>query len=211
MAQPQGIDVSHWQGDVDWAKVRAAGKVAAWAKASQGANIKDSRWSEGRRKAAADAGVHLGAYCFADLTQSPAANAKNLLDAIGGVIRRGELLPALDVESGGLTNSMSAQSIVQWCNAFAFEFGKTITGPLVLYTDHGTLINRMAGGKGLQQAFPYLWIARYTNAADPGETGVWPTWHAWQYSQTGTCDGIAGNVDLDRFRDDAALTALVVQ
>jgi hypothetical protein len=46
-----------------------------------------------------------------------------------------------------------------------------------------------------------LWVAHYTTAASPllPKKGGWATWKMWQYSSSGRVDGIAGNVDMDRF------------
>jgi len=205
-----GLDLSHWNGDVDWPSIAGAGIRFAWAKASQGQANRDERWTAGRRKAALAAGVRIGAYHFADLSQTPEANAQNFADAIDA-LDVGGLIPALDVESGGLPEHMTADEIMAWCARFAAAFRAVIDTPLVLYTDHGTLINRMDGGRSeLLAAYPFLWIARYTNAADPGECGAWDKWTAWQWTQGGKVAGIVGNVDLNRIATEDDLNALTI-
>ena len=202
-----GIDVSHWQGSVDWPTMAAAGIRFAWCKSSQGQSGRDATWTPARRKSATDAGVRVSAYHFADLSQTPEANAANFRAAIGAS-NPGELMPALDVETQGLPEHMTADEIRAWCMAFAAAFGS----PLVLYTDHGTLLNRLDGGRSeMLAAFPFLWLARYTNAADPGECGAWDHWSIWQWTQGGKVAGIAGNVDLNRIASEADLFALTVQ
>ena len=206
----QGVDLSHWQGSVDWPTMAASGIRFAWCKAAQGQSGRDATWTAGRRKAALAAGVRIGAYLFADLSQLPEANARNFADAIDA-LDIGGLLPALDVESQGLPEHMTPDEIRAWMVRFAAAFNALISTPLVLYTDHGTLINRMDGGRSeLLAAYPFLWIARYTNAATPGECGAWEKWTAWQYSQSGKVAGIAGNVDLNRIASEADLFALTV-
>lgn len=204
-----GCDISHWQGSVQWPDMRVAGIRFAWCKASQGKSGRDATWTDGRRKAAATAGIRCGAYHFADLSQSPEDNATNFADAIGA-LSVGELFPALDVEAQGLPERMTADEIRAWCERFAAAFNARIPTPLVLYTDHGTLVNRMAGGAGLQAAFPFLWLARYTNAADPGETGAWAKWTVWQWTQGGKLPGVNGNVDLNRCASEDALNAITI-
>ncbi len=205
-----GVDVSHYQGDVHWPEAAESGIRFAWAKASQGQANRDSRWSTARRDAASAAGVRLGAYHFADVSQLPEANALNFAGAIGA-LRPGELLPALDVESQGLPPHATPAEIMAWCERFAAAFASLIPTPLVLYTDRGTLLNRLDGGRSeMLAAFPYLWLARYTGAADPGECGAWDKWTAWQWSQGGKVAGIAGNVDLNRIASEADLFALTV-
>ena len=206
----QGVDLSHWQGSVDWAKMAASGIRFAWSKAAQGQSGRDATWTAERRKEAAAVGIRLGAYHFADLSQTPESNAKNFADAIDA-LDVGGLIPALDVESGGLPEHMTDGEIRAWMVRFAAAFNALIPTPLVLYTDHGTLINRMDGGRSeLLAAYPFLWLARYTNAATPGECGAWEKWTAWQYSQSGKVAGVDGNVDLNRIASEADLFALTV-
>ena len=206
----RGVDLSHWQGSVEWAAMAVAGIRFAWAKATQGQSGRDATWTAGRRKAALAAGVRFGAYHFADLSQLPEANAVNFAAAIGA-LNPGELLPALDVESQGLPPHMTADEIMAWLVRFAAAFNAILPTPIVLYTDHGTLINRMDGGRSeLLAAYPFLWIARYTNAADPGECGAWDKWTAWQWTQGGKVAGVTGNVDLNRIATEDDLNALTI-
>lgn len=204
-----GCDISHWQGSVQWPDMRVAGIRFAWCKASQGQAGRDKTWTAGRRKAAAQAGVRCGAYHFADLSQLPEANAQNFADAIGA-LSVGELLPALDVEEQGLPEHITADEIRAWCVRFAAAFNALVPTPLVLYTDHGTLVNRMNGGEGLQAAFPFLWLARYTGASDPGSTGAWAKWTVWQWTQTGKVSGVDGAVDLNRCASEDDLNAITI-
>lgn len=207
----KGCDISHFQGSVDWPAMRAAGIRFAYCKASQGRKSDDHTWTDGRRKAAAAAGVRIGGYHFADLSQSPQENAANFTDSLNA-LGVGELLPALDVESQGLPPHMTADEIRAWCMAFAAALNALIPTPLVLYTDHGTLINRLDGGRSeMLAAFPFLWLARYTNAADPGECGAWDRWSIWQWTQGGKVAGVDGNVDMNRIATEDVLAALTVQ
>ena len=60
----EGIDVSHWQGTIDWAKVRAAGKRFAYIKASEHTSFVDDKYQTDRSRAKS-AGLKVGAYHFA--------------------------------------------------------------------------------------------------------------------------------------------------
>jgi lysozyme len=205
-----GIDISHYQGDVDWAKIKADGVSFAWAKATQGNYLVDSRWTEGRHKAAIEAGIHFGGYHFADLGQDPVLNAKNFLKAIGS-LRAGDLLPMVDVEDSGLPDGITIKKVNDWLVAFSTEFNRHIKTPLVMYCGVG----KYAGRAGAMSAevvalFPHLWLYRYTNASDPGGTGLWPSWDVWQHSSSGHINGISGNVDMDRIQTEAVLYGLTV-
>src|SRR4030095_2325491 len=94
-----GIDVSHWQGYIRWVDVKSAGVKFAFAKATDGRTIVDSRYAGNRDRAEA-AGVHIGAYHYArpDRTTSDAVREANwFVDHAG--LRGRHLLPVLDIES----------------------------------------------------------------------------------------------------------------
>ena len=206
-----GVDISHFQGSVQWDQIKASGVSFAWAKASQGSGGHDERWTEGRHKEAIAAGIRFGGYHFADFGQDPVANAKNFASAIGS-LQPGDLLPMVDVEDSGLPKGITAAQVNTWLLAFATEFNKHLATPLVMYCGVG----KFAGRAGCMSAevvkfFPHLWLYRYTNAEDPGDTGLWPTWDVWQKSSNGHINGISGNVDMDRIQSQAVLESLTVQ
>src|SRR5215472_10861520 len=91
-----GIDVSHYQGTIDWASVRTAGIVFAYAKATEGITYTDplftNNWS-----AMKAAGVVRGAYLFFHSNDDPTAEADHYLSVVG-TIAPGDLPPMLDVE-----------------------------------------------------------------------------------------------------------------
>src|SRR5688572_6854506 len=57
----RGIDVSHHQGAIDWHSVKASGRSFAFIKASEGADFRDTRFSENWQRAR-EAGIFTGAY-----------------------------------------------------------------------------------------------------------------------------------------------------
>jgi len=207
----KGIDVSHYQGDIDWVKVKADGVEYVWAKSSQGVKNRDDRFTKGRRKSAKEAGIPLGAYHFADLGQDAKKNAQNFADAIGQ-LEPGDLLPMVDVEDSGLPKGISSSQVNDWLVDFANEFNLHIKSPLVMYCGVGDWAGRAgAMSEQVKELYPFLWLCRYTNAKDPGKTGPWKTWNIWQYSSAGSVDGIKGNVDMNRMKGRDTLEALTVQ
>lgn len=207
----KGIDISHYQGDVVWTKIKADGVEYAWAKATQGVRNKDERWTKGRRKAAKEAGVRLGAYHFADLGQDSIKNAQNFAESIE-ILEQGDLLPMVDLEDSGLPKGITSKKVNEWLIEFANEFNKHVKTPLILYCGVGNWAGR-AGviSQEVVDLYPHLWLYRYTSAKDPGKTGLWPTWDIWQYSARGSVDGIKGNVDMNRIKTRDVLEALTVQ
>lgn len=68
----QGIDVSHYQGDIDWKKVAGSGITFAFVKATEGETYKDPTFMR-NAEGAADAGLLAGAYHFLKATSAAAA------------------------------------------------------------------------------------------------------------------------------------------
>src|SRR3954462_6425383 len=106
---PLGVDGPHWQGQIGWLQVGAAGYDFAFAKATEGTTYTDPTYGTNRSGAGA-AGMKFGAYHFA----RPAAGSDAAAVASGTAQadafiayaqpRRGDLLPVLDLEkNGGLT------------------------------------------------------------------------------------------------------------
>lgn len=184
-----GIDVSEYQGNIDWNAVKTSGISFSFIKASEGTSITDSMFST-NYAAAKSAGVLRGAYHYARPGESSATQQAthflNVVDAVGGI---DELPAALDVEdNGGLTNQELAAWIRSWVSQVASSTGKT---PL-LYTYVSFANSYLEPGLANLQ----LWLAEY-GVAEPQNAGGWTTWTFWQYTDTGSVSGISGNVDLD--------------
>jgi GH25 family lysozyme M1 (1,4-beta-N-acetylmuramidase) len=206
-AQPLlGIDVSSYQGSINWTQVKASGKTFAWAKATEGLTVTDSYYHSNALNGVA-AGVYMGAYHFAhpdvNSTNSGAiAEANHFLSVAGSDIISCELPPVLDYEvSNSLSGSQAAAWIQNWMNTVKAATGITP----ILYTD-GSIANSL--GNALV-SYCKLWIAdpdgSITAAPSTTYLGSWyPTWTFKQYSWTGSVSGISGNVDMDSFNGTLA-------
>src|SRR5882672_1419448 len=103
--RPLGIDVSHWQGTINWSSVAGAGITFAWAKATEGASTSDAYFVNNAVNAKA-AGVPIGAYHYAHSElNTPAAEAANFWSVAGAYIKGDgkSLMPMLDMEGGALS------------------------------------------------------------------------------------------------------------
>jgi GH25 family lysozyme M1 (1,4-beta-N-acetylmuramidase) len=194
----RGIDVSHHQGAIDWRAVARAGQAFAWCKASEGTGFRDSRFSANWAGIRAS-GMVRGAYHFLRSDSDPRAQARHFLSVVGNLSGS---MAALDVESSGASRPTAAQA-----RAFKSEFARITGGhPLVIYTGRwywrGVLGNPYGADLGP------LWHSAYTGSPGP-LYGGWPRFTFWQYTATGRCPGVRGNVDLNQFFGDrAALAAL---
>ena len=184
-----GIDVSYYQGDIAWSRVRRAGVGFAFIRVSDGATIADTKfaanWSGAKR-----AGVLRGAYQFFRPDENPIAQA-NVLIAELRKRGAGELPPVIDIEvTGGLPLSTVATNARLWIEHVRSQLG---VEPIV-YTNPGMW--RWGGATELGRQL--LWLAHYTHAC-PTVPPPWSRWTFWQYTDNGRVDGIDGPVDLDVF------------
>jgi len=196
-----GIDVSHWQGTIDWRRVKADGCRYAWAKV-------DPNFHDNRINAQAN-GVPLGAYYFADTTKDPISEAKAFCARVFKLVP-GELVPMLDIERA---NGRSATAVANWCLAWITVCIAQLGRAPVVYTNNDLRQMLNAGGfvppDGVE-----LWLARYSGQMDDPDLpcAPWANWTLWQWTDGGSIDGISAHVDLDwLYGGEATLDRLKVK
>ena len=197
----EGIDVSHWQGTIDWAKVKAAGKKFAYIKASEHTSFVDDKYQTNRANAKKN-GILVGAYHFArpDSTSGDAAaEADHFIRTAAWV--PGELLPVLDLE---VTGGLSSSALQTWVKTF-LERVYTKTGErAVIYVSPSFWSTKMANSTWFaKNGYEVLWVAHWTTGSSPSvpaESWGGKSWTFWQYTSDGSVAGIGGRVDLDRYR-----------
>lgn len=190
----EGVDVSHYQGDVDWASVKGDGVDFAFIRVSDGTNVEDTKFDDNWAGAKA-AGVLRGAYQFFRPNQDPIAQADLLLSHISD-LDSSDLAPALDVEvTGGMSGASVVSRANQWAKHVAAATGRT---PIV-YTAPG-----FWNGLGSSAKSPdVLWVANWATKC-PTMPKSWKAWKFWQYTDSGSVSGISGHVDRDRFNGSLA-------
>ena len=164
------VDISHHNGDVDFAALRAAGIVAVIHKATQGVSDADPTYSS-HRTAAQQAGLLWGAYHFGvdgDGVQQ-AINFLNVVgDATGTVI-------VLDFETNPTGPTMSLEE----ARAFVTHVN-SVTGRYPgLYSGHD-IKQALGSGKDPVLANCWFWLAQY--GPTPVVPPNWSTWTLWQYT-----------------------------
>jgi lysozyme len=187
VAQPlPGIDVSHWQGAIDWQRVAIDGCRFAWAKVDESFH--------GNRINAQHAGVPLGAYHFADVTKDPVDAATAFCNRVFKLVP-GELVPMLDIE---MAYNRSPVAISNWCLAWITTCIAQLGRAPVVYTNNDLRSALYAGGF-VPPGGCELWLARYSGKQDDPALpcAPWTSWTLWQWSDAGQVDGINGKVDLD--------------
>jgi GH25 family lysozyme M1 (1,4-beta-N-acetylmuramidase) len=210
-----GIDVSRFQGTIDWAQVAGSGVQFAFVQASRGSGLDctvkpaqcgaDPYWAANAAAARA-VGVRIGAYHRAFATGATRAEAKAdagaeaaIFVAQVGRVPRGDLLPVLDVETPftGLTPGR----LRVWIQTWMKRVHKGVGVKPIIYTNATSWA--ATGNTTKFTAGHPLWVAQWqvakptlVPAANWGGRG----WTVWQFTSSGAVPGISGNVDMDYLR-----------
>lgn len=188
----QGIDVSIYQGEIDFARVRSAGIEAVYVRGSVGGSRTDERFAQNVQAAKA-AGLSVGAYAYITARTPAQARAQAqrfaaLLDGLSLPLR-----PAADFNVEGLSRAQANAVALAYLSELKAATGVT---PL-LYTNASSAQNLWSEAL---TAYP-LWVADYNKVSEPQVRGKWSGWAGWQHSNTGRVAGIQGDVDLDVFTE----------
>ncbi len=184
------IDVSKWQGDIDWDKVKPQVALVI-ARASCGSDI-DVKFEE-YAKAMNERGIPFGVYCYSYAKDEAKARdeAQKMLKYAG---KYGPKFYVIDAEENRITHDA--------IKAFAEEARKLGIKKLGCYTggDHYTAYNY----DGLRPLFDFTWIPRYGKNDGTIEGSKKPKWvcDIWQYTSVAKIDGINGNVDMNILTGD---------
>lgn len=192
-----GIDVSVYQGDIDFEQVKNSEIEVVYIRAGYGFSVTDPKFEENYANAT-KAGLKCGAYYFvtARNTEQAYLQATRFAELISG--KTFAARPAMDFEEFG---SLGKNGINIVGLAFMQKL-RELTGIVpILYTD---AYNASETWDWNFAQFP-LWVADY-DAEEPYVTSnIWQSYAGFQYSDRGEIPGIYGNVDLDRFTSSVFL------
>lgn len=189
-----GIDVSKWQGKIDWTSVADAGTQFAFIKATEGGDHVDPRFLE-NWFGAKQAGIPRGAYHFMFWCRPAADQARWFATNVPR--EAGAMPPVLDVEWNGesklcpgkISRTKALGMIRTMLAAMERHTGKRP----IIYTDitfHQDVL------EGELADYPH-WIR--STAAEPEVRYRDRLWTMWQYTTTGRVPGISGAVDRNVF------------
>lgn len=178
-----GVDVSHWQGDVWWAKMAEKGvrfaicKMTDFYKAAPTGFVDDKyirNWHGTR-----DQGIKNGGYCWLQPKVDPYIQADFYLDTY--IKYQTDLPPILDFEDRDWIspNDMLWRAQV-WLNKVEGETGRK---PMV-YTSAGYMSSFAKDKASFLGNYP-LWVANYIQRNYPTMPAIWSDWKIWQYSDKG--------------------------
>ncbi len=208
-----GIDVSRFQGVINWPSVAGAGIGFAFIQASRGSGgdclVKPAQcgpdpYFATNRTAAQSAGIRVGAYHRAFASGATTTDARtdalaeaNIFIAAVGSLQRGELIPVLDAETP--FTGMTSTSLRTWIRVFVKRVRKKLGRKPMIYTNTSSW---SATGNTLEFAkakYP-LWVAAWnvSRPSVPARNWGGRGYSVWQYTSSGTVAGISGRVDMDR-------------
>lgn len=210
-----GIDVSKWQGNIDWKKVKQSGvefaMIRVGYRGSQTGKIVMDPYFIKNIKGALTNNIHVGVYFFS-MARTEAEAIEEANWTINAIKNYHVTYPiAFDLESFGLDrlagvsnsqlnkNAVAFLNQIQSCGYTAMHYGsKSKFGPIW----NMNILNKYK-----------IWLAHYTN-----KTNYAGKYNMWQYTSKGIVPGINGNVDLniayfklstnekDEIKDDGALS-----
>lgn len=195
-----GIDVSYYQGNIDWKKVKNSGvefviiRVGYRGYGSAGTLVEDPKFKtylDGATKAGLKVGVYF--YTQAITTAEAKAEAKFVLDRIKGYSLQMPVyydIESVDYDTGRLDSAgLSKAQKTALCTAFCDTIIKSGYSAGV-YANY-TWLNYYIDGAGLGKKYP-IWLAHYTS-----NTNYDQRMDMWQYSGSGTVSGISAYTDVN--------------
>ena len=191
-----GIDISHWQGTIEWPLIPDRYKFA-FIKASEGSGWTDDMFAL-NWAAAGDQGIKRGAYHFWRAAYDAEAQANHFFNTVVQTGDLGELPPVIDIEDTyAAKQSTTPGKIIDIEEYVEDRFGqKPIIYTACWYWD--TWVRSYALGDNP------LWTAHYKAQwlGNPCVPMGWDDWQIWQYSSHGRIPGIGGNVDWNVAKDE---------
>ncbi|MBS2030181.1 MAG: hypothetical protein JST54_19920 [Deltaproteobacteria bacterium] len=192
-----GIDVSHWDGTINWPQVADGGQTFVFMKATEGTGFTDPQFATNWQGAKA-AGVARGAYHFFHSNMDPIQQADFFLSVAGNDFSH-DLPPMLDLEvTDNSTSAVVASTALAWLQHVQEQTGRAP----VVYTS-ARFMTSIGNPSGFE-AYP-LFVANW-QVTCPNVPTPWTNWVFWQSTDAETVPGISGtgNVDGDSFNGDLA-------
>ena len=196
-AYREGIDVSHWQGNIDWRQVAGAGKSFAIAKATEGVGYRDDKYAQNKAGAMGN-GLKFGAYHFARPENNAVREADWFVD--NAAYEPGMLIPTLDLER---TGGRGPTGLTNWTKAWLTRVEERLGVKAMIYMSPSFWRTNLNNTRWFaDNGYEVLWIAHWgvSYPSAPAENWGGHGWTFWQYTSDGRVPGISGRVDLNRYR-----------
>ena len=188
-----GVDVSSYQGEVDWTVLAEQGVEFAFIKATEGSTLQDRQFRS-NWEGAQTAGIRPGAYHFLSYDSPGETQAENFINQVP--VTQGALPPVVDIEFYGsyLENPPDQEHVHAILDPLLERLEEHYGVKPILYVTYRSYYRYLAGeGYG---DYP-IWCSSLTVFP------LLPRWDFWQYSHTARLDGYTGSqqhIDLNIFR-----------
>lgn len=195
--QYRGIDISEFQGEIDFEEVRRSGIEAVYIRVGAG-KYTDEYFAENYERARA-AGLKIGFYHYVTARSVEEGRRQARFFASLAAGREPDMRLAMDFEYFG---SLSVSQINAISEAYLDELTALTKREAVIYSDLSNARNIFS--RALAEKYP-LWAAQY-GADEPSANGKWREWVGFQYTDEGRVGGIYGNVDRNIFTEGIFLS-----
>ena len=185
-----GIDVSHYQHNINWKEASQDPKVGyVYIKATEGRDHVDATYDYNLREARRN-GIKAGSYHFFRPNVSAAEQFRNFTKIVNK--NNQDLIPLIDVEvTGGVSVTTMHTCLQEFLQLITKEYGKK---PLI-YTGKN-FYNKYFAPYSVYKSYSFM-IAQYTN--DEPVLNNNDDYLIWQYTGAGSVNGVRGHVDQSRF------------
>ncbi len=195
----RGVDISHYQGDIDWAKVGTSGLSFVYMKATESVDFTDDHFAR-NWSGATSAGLAKGAYHFWNFCQDGGAQADLFVKTVPADASM--LPPVVDLEQSKSCRTLPSKADFRaGLAAFAAKVKAAYGRTPIMYVNYSIYQRYFQGEND-----PYkLWIADVSHARPSMPDGS--DWTLWQYGWHGAVPGIPGEVDLNAFNGTPEMLA----
>lgn len=191
-----GVDISRWQGEIDWERLRTQGANFAYIKATDGGDHLDPMFRKNWRRAK-EAGLKRGAYHFFYWCRTAGEQADWFIRNVPK--EAGALPPVIDVEWNGESSCKrrpSRERVLEKMQVFMDKLERHYGQRPIIYTAPDFYRDNLKG------AFPDYPFWLRSVAAHPSKVYPKRKWVFWQYSGSGLSHGVDGRIDLNVFHGD---------
>lgn len=201
-----GIDVSHYQGNINWDKLKTADPALGlihfvYIKATQGVGYTDPM-AKAHAEGAKSVGLKIGYYHFATLNDpnipNDAVAEARYFDSQMKTLPAADLMPVIDIETN--KSNLSPVQVEQWLAAFLGEMLRLGYQQVMIYS-YQPFLDQFLPPSHAFGKYP-LWLAQYRNIPQPTLPKGWSSYTIWQYSNQGRLSGITGMVDVNKGAPD---------
>ncbi|OHA58449.1 MAG: hypothetical protein A2571_01565 [Candidatus Vogelbacteria bacterium RIFOXYD1_FULL_44_32] len=186
----RGIDVSHYQGDIDWQAVSKDDVGFAYIKATEANDLRDAKFMFNWNNAIKN-NIPTGAYHFYSLAHSGKIQAENFIKTVP--LDKYQLPPVVDLEYVGNSKKRPPkEEFVNGLRIYLRVISSHYNKQPILYTTYEFYEDYLYPEFEKEK----IWIRDIFSKPDTKKIG---DWEIWQYNPRGSIDGIKGNVDLNVF------------